>query len=72
MNMDWFRKNDVPQKGQPKKDIPDGLWTKCKNCGESLECVITTEDIITINVCVCDTCMSIHYDDGFEDGLYSA
>ena len=32
--MDWFRKSESPQKGQPRKDIPDGLWTKCKNCGE--------------------------------------
>ncbi|MBD3168981.1 MAG: acetyl-CoA carboxylase carboxyltransferase subunit beta [candidate division Zixibacteria bacterium] len=32
--MEWFRKSSAPQKGEPKKEIPDGLWTKCKNCGE--------------------------------------
>ncbi|MCP4632706.1 MAG: acetyl-CoA carboxylase carboxyltransferase subunit beta [candidate division Zixibacteria bacterium] len=32
--MEWFRKSNIPEKGQPKKDIPDGLWTKCTNCGE--------------------------------------
>lgn len=32
--MDWFRKNKEGLSPQQKKDIPDGLWTKCPECGE--------------------------------------
>jgi len=32
--MDWFRKSKAGVVSQQKKDIPDGLWTKCKGCGE--------------------------------------
>lgn len=34
MPMDWFRKSKEGLVSQEKKDIPDGLWTKCKGCGE--------------------------------------
>ena len=34
MPMDWFRKTKEGLVSQEKKDIPDGLWTKCKGCGE--------------------------------------
>jgi len=32
--MDWFRKSKIGLVAQQKKEIPDGLWTKCKGCGE--------------------------------------
>ncbi len=32
--MEWFRKKKEPLVRQTKKEIPDGLWTKCKSCGE--------------------------------------
>lgn len=32
--MEWFRKNKERLVRQEKKAIPDGIWTKCKSCGE--------------------------------------
>ncbi len=32
--MEWFKKSKPGLVSQPKKDIPDGLWTKCKSCSE--------------------------------------
>jgi len=32
--MAWFRKDKTGLTPQEKKDIPEGLWTKCKSCGE--------------------------------------
>ncbi len=32
--MDWFKKSKAGVVSQQKKEIPDGLWTKCKGCGE--------------------------------------
>ncbi|MEW5702852.1 MAG: acetyl-CoA carboxylase, carboxyltransferase subunit beta [Candidatus Zixiibacteriota bacterium] len=32
--MEWFRKTKASLTGQNKRDIPDGLWTKCGGCGE--------------------------------------
>ncbi len=32
--MDWFRKSKDGLVSQQKKEIPDGLWTKCPGCGE--------------------------------------
>jgi len=32
--MEWFRKAKAGLTGQNKRDIPDGLWTKCAGCGE--------------------------------------
>jgi acetyl-CoA carboxylase carboxyl transferase subunit beta len=32
--MEWFRKSKPGLVSQEKKEIPDGLWTKCKGCGE--------------------------------------
>jgi acetyl-CoA carboxylase carboxyl transferase subunit beta len=30
----WFRKKRQRLTPQPKKDIPDGVWVKCRGCGE--------------------------------------
>ena len=32
--MEWFRKAKIGLTRQDKRDIPDGLWTKCGGCGE--------------------------------------
>jgi acetyl-CoA carboxylase carboxyl transferase subunit beta len=32
--MEWFRKSKEGLVSQKKKEIPDGLWTKCDSCGE--------------------------------------
>jgi acetyl-CoA carboxylase carboxyl transferase subunit beta len=32
--VDWFKKSKNGLVDQQKKEIPDGLWTKCKACGE--------------------------------------
>jgi acetyl-CoA carboxylase carboxyl transferase subunit beta len=32
--MDWFRKTKDGLVSQERKEIPDGLWTKCKGCNE--------------------------------------
>ncbi|PJA28268.1 MAG: acetyl-CoA carboxylase carboxyl transferase subunit beta [candidate division Zixibacteria bacterium CG_4_9_14_3_um_filter_46_8] len=32
--MELFKKNQNSQPDQRKKELPDGLWTKCNNCGE--------------------------------------
>jgi len=32
--MEWFRKKKEPLTRQTKKEIPDGIWTKCQKCAE--------------------------------------
>ncbi|HKZ22239.1 MAG TPA: acetyl-CoA carboxylase, carboxyltransferase subunit beta [candidate division Zixibacteria bacterium] len=32
--MEWFKKIKEGVSAQPKKEIPEGLWTKCEDCGE--------------------------------------
>ncbi|MEE9442267.1 MAG: acetyl-CoA carboxylase, carboxyltransferase subunit beta [candidate division Zixibacteria bacterium] len=49
--MDWFRKSKHGLVSQQKKEIPDGLWTKCKGCGE----VIYTK-VLEENLWVCPNC----------------
>jgi acetyl-CoA carboxylase carboxyl transferase subunit beta len=49
--MDWFKKSKSGLASQVKKEIPDGLWTKCKECGE----IIYTKQLEE-NVWVCSNC----------------
>lgn len=49
--MEWFRKKSRDLMGSEKKDIPDGVWTKCKSCGE-----ITTVAALTKNNWICSKC----------------
>ncbi len=49
--MDWFRKTKEGLVTQKKKEIPDGLWTKCKGCGEVIYSRILTESLW-----VCPSC----------------
>ena len=32
--MAWFRKDKSGVEAQQKRNIPEGLWTKCQSCGE--------------------------------------
>ncbi|MFO0442407.1 MAG: acetyl-CoA carboxylase, carboxyltransferase subunit beta [bacterium] len=49
--MGFFKKRSVDDLGEKKKDMPEGLWTKCPSCGESL-----FEDALTKNLRVCNPC----------------
>ena len=49
--MEWFKKSKPGLITQPKKDIPDGLWTKCSSCAE----IIYTKTLEESNW-VCPNC----------------
>jgi acetyl-CoA carboxylase carboxyl transferase subunit beta len=49
--MDWFKKSKAGLVSQQKKDIPDGLWTKCKGCGE-----VVYSRTLQENLWVCPSC----------------
>lgn len=49
--MDWFRKSKAGLVSQKKKEIPDGLWTKCKGCSEVIYSRILEESLW-----VCPSC----------------
>lgn len=49
--MGFFKKRSVDDLGEKKKDMPEGLWTKCPSCNESL-----FEDALTKNLRVCTHC----------------
>jgi acetyl-CoA carboxylase carboxyl transferase subunit beta len=49
--MEWFRRVKRELKIQRKKDIPDGLWTKCEKCGE-----IIYKKELQRNYWVCSKC----------------
>ena len=49
--MGIFSKRSVSDLGEKKKDMPEGLWTKCPSCGESLY-----EQALAKNLRVCTHC----------------
>jgi acetyl-CoA carboxylase carboxyl transferase subunit beta len=49
--MDWFRKSKEGLVRQQKKEIPDGLWTKCKGCGE-----VVYSRVLKESLWVCPSC----------------
>jgi acetyl-CoA carboxylase carboxyl transferase subunit beta len=49
--MDWFRKSKEGLVNQQKKEIPDGLWTKCKGCGE-----VIYSRVLKDSLWVCPSC----------------
>lgn len=49
--MDWFRKSKDGLVSQQKKEIPDGLWTKCKECGD-----VVYSKILEEQLWVCPSC----------------
>lgn len=49
--MGFFKKRNVDDLGEKKRDMPEGLWTKCPSCNESL-----FEQAIAKNLRVCTSC----------------
>jgi len=49
--MGIFKKRTLSDLGEKKKDMPEGLWTKCPSCGESL-----FEQALAKNLRVCTQC----------------
>ena len=49
--MPIFKKRSVDDLGEKKRDMPEGLWTKCPACGESLY-----EQALLRNLRVCTNC----------------
>lgn len=49
--MEWFKKAKEGLVPQQKKEIPDGLWTKCESCGE----IIYVKELEK-NLWVCHNC----------------
>jgi len=49
--MEWFKKPKNGLVSQQKKEIPDGLWTKCESCGE----IIYVKELEK-NLWVCHLC----------------
>jgi acetyl-CoA carboxylase carboxyl transferase subunit beta len=63
--MGFFKKRSVDDLGEKKKDMPEGLWTKCPSCNESL-----FEDALTKNLRVCTHC-GYHFTISSADRLAS-
>jgi acetyl-CoA carboxylase carboxyl transferase subunit beta len=61
--MEWFRKKSRELAGDEKKEIPDGVWTKCKGCNE-----IITSVSLKRNHWVCSKC-NYHFRIGSADYL---
>lgn len=54
MTMEWFKRKPAPPPTE-RKEIPDGLWTKCNSCGEIIYVRELEKDLW-----VCRTC-SFHF-----------
>ncbi|MEZ5385623.1 MAG: acetyl-CoA carboxylase, carboxyltransferase subunit beta [Prosthecobacter sp.] len=63
--MGFFKKRSVDELGEKKRDMPEGLWTKCPSCNESL-----FEDALNKNLRVCTNC-GYHFTIGSEDRIAS-
>ncbi len=63
--MGFFKKRSVNELGEKKRDMPEGLWTKCPSCNESL-----FEDALNKNLRVCTNC-GYHFTIGSEDRISS-
>ncbi|OQX92648.1 MAG: acetyl-CoA carboxylase carboxyl transferase subunit beta [candidate division Zixibacteria bacterium 4484_95] len=59
--MAWFRKKSRDLSGGEKREIPDGVWTKCKGCGE-----IITSISLKKNFWTCPKC-NYHFRIGSRD-----
>jgi acetyl-CoA carboxylase carboxyl transferase subunit beta len=49
--MGFFKKRSVDELGEKKRDMPEGLWTRCPSCSESLY-----EQALVKNLRVCNHC----------------
>jgi len=63
--MGFFKKRSVDELGEKKRDMPEGLWTKCPSCNESL-----FEDALNKNLRVCTNC-GYHFTIGSDDRISS-
>jgi len=63
--MGFFKKRSVDELGEKKRDMPEGLWTKCPSCNESL-----FEDALTKNLRVCTHC-GYHFTIGSDERIVS-
>jgi acetyl-CoA carboxylase carboxyl transferase subunit beta len=63
--MGFFKKRSVDDLGEKKRDMPEGLWTKCPSCNESL-----FEQALAKNLRVCTSC-GYHFTIGSDERLAS-
>lgn len=63
--MGFFKKRSVDDLGEKKRDMPEGLWTKCPSCNESL-----FEQALTKNLRVCTSC-GYHFTIGSDERIVS-
>jgi acetyl-CoA carboxylase carboxyl transferase subunit beta len=49
--VEWFRKSKQGLISQKKRDIPEGLWTKCPDCGEIIYVKELEKNLNTCNHC---------------------
>jgi acetyl-CoA carboxylase carboxyl transferase subunit beta len=49
--VEWFRKSKQGLISQKKRDIPEGLWTKCPGCGEVIYVKELERNLNTCNHC---------------------
>ncbi len=59
--MDWFKRKKETLKATDKKEVPDGLWTKCEKCGE-----IVYKKELEKKLYVCPKC-DFHFRIGSDD-----
>jgi acetyl-CoA carboxylase carboxyl transferase subunit beta len=52
--MSWLKKllpSIVRTEEAPKKEVPEGLWSKCKGCGEILYLTVLAKNLMVCNKC---------------------
>ena len=50
--MSWFRRSkENIEAATQKKDIPDGMWTKCEQCGEIIHRMELEKSFYTCQKC---------------------
>src|SRR6266850_874950 len=51
--MSWLKRErtGIKSSGQPKPEVPEGLWTKCDSCGEALFQTVLEENLWTCPKC---------------------
>ena len=51
--MSWLKREraGIKSKKEPRRDVPEGLWTKCEGCGEALFQTVLEENLWTCPRC---------------------
>ena len=51
--MSWLKREraGIKAKEEPRRDVPEGLWTKCEGCGEALFQTVLEENLWTCPHC---------------------